>query len=197
MSARFHRVIPEARAPRARSISRTGYGFRVRRFARPDDGACDRCVRRCSIRCSRRCRRLPGIGPKLEKLFARLLGRDGEPPRIIDLLFHLPTGFVDRRNQPKLSRGQARHGRHRRRHHRPPPAAAAEPAARALQYRCERRHQHADHHLFQRAQGLSAKAPAGGRAALRLGHRDASMTATCRWCIPTAWSTQPVSPSCR
>jgi ATP-dependent DNA helicase RecG len=46
---------------------------------------------------------LPGVGPKLEKLFARLLSRDGEPPRVIDLLFHLPTGFVDRRNQPKLS----------------------------------------------------------------------------------------------
>ena len=46
---------------------------------------------------------LPGIGPKLEKLFARLIGRDGEPPRLIDLLFHRPTGFVDRRNQPKLS----------------------------------------------------------------------------------------------
>jgi ATP-dependent DNA helicase RecG len=46
---------------------------------------------------------LSGIGPKLEKLFGRLIGRDSEPPRIIDLLFHLPTGFVDRRNQPKLS----------------------------------------------------------------------------------------------
>ncbi len=46
---------------------------------------------------------LPGIGPKLEKVFARLIGREGEPPRIIDLLFHLPAGFVDRRNQPKLS----------------------------------------------------------------------------------------------
>jgi ATP-dependent DNA helicase RecG len=47
---------------------------------------------------------LPGIGPKLEKVFARLLSRgEGEPPRIIDLLFHLPSGFVDRRNQPKLS----------------------------------------------------------------------------------------------
>ncbi len=45
---------------------------------------------------------LPGIGPKVEKLFARLFERDGEPPRVIDLLFHLPTGFVDRRNQPKL-----------------------------------------------------------------------------------------------
>ncbi len=46
---------------------------------------------------------LPGIGPKLEKLYARLLGRDDEPPRVIDLLFHLPTGFVDRSQQPKLS----------------------------------------------------------------------------------------------
>jgi ATP-dependent DNA helicase RecG len=46
---------------------------------------------------------LPGIGPKFEKLFGRLIGRDGEPARVIDLLFHLPTGFVDRRNQPKLS----------------------------------------------------------------------------------------------
>ena len=49
-----------------------------------------------------RCPTCPGIGPKLEKLFGRLLGRDDEPPRLIDLLFHLPTGFVDRRSQPKL-----------------------------------------------------------------------------------------------
>src|SRR5579863_4264209 len=46
---------------------------------------------------------LPGIGPKVEKLFGRLLARDGEAARVIDLLFHLPAGFVDRRNQPKLS----------------------------------------------------------------------------------------------
>src|SRR3984885_11078773 len=46
---------------------------------------------------------LPGIGPKLEKLFGRLIGRADEPPRVIDLLFHLPTGFVGRRNQPKGS----------------------------------------------------------------------------------------------
>jgi ATP-dependent DNA helicase RecG len=46
---------------------------------------------------------LPGIGPKLEKVFARLIRRDGEPPRLTDLLFHLPSGFVDRRHQPKLS----------------------------------------------------------------------------------------------
>src|SRR5579859_5917794 len=47
---------------------------------------------------------LPGIGPRLEKLYARLLGRgDDERPRLIDLLFHLPTGFVDRRSRPRLS----------------------------------------------------------------------------------------------
>src|ERR1700721_2818995 len=46
---------------------------------------------------------LSGIGPKLEKLYARLIAREGETPHIIDLLFHLPAGFVDRRNQPKLS----------------------------------------------------------------------------------------------
>ena len=46
---------------------------------------------------------LPGIGPRLEKLYARLLAREDDRPRIIDLLFHLPSGFVDRRNRPKLS----------------------------------------------------------------------------------------------
>ena len=46
---------------------------------------------------------LSGIGPRLEQLFGRLLAREGERPRVVDLLFHLPTGFVDRRNQPKLS----------------------------------------------------------------------------------------------
>src|SRR4051794_23469952 len=44
---------------------------------------------------------LPGIGPKLEKLFVRLLGRE-DGPRILDLLFHLPTGAIDRRARPKL-----------------------------------------------------------------------------------------------
>jgi ATP-dependent DNA helicase RecG len=43
---------------------------------------------------------LPGIGPKLAKLFERLLDR--EAPRLIDLLFHLPSGTIDRRARPKL-----------------------------------------------------------------------------------------------
>ena len=44
---------------------------------------------------------LAGIGPKLEKLFDRLLARDSTA-RIVDLLFHLPTGVIDRRTRPKL-----------------------------------------------------------------------------------------------
>ena len=45
---------------------------------------------------------LPGVGPKQEKIYARLLGREGDTPRIADLLFHLPSGVVDRRARPKL-----------------------------------------------------------------------------------------------
>jgi ATP-dependent DNA helicase RecG len=46
---------------------------------------------------------LPGVGPKLEKLYRRLLGRDNAPVRAIDLLFHLPTGSIDRRARPTLA----------------------------------------------------------------------------------------------
>src|SRR5580704_2296313 len=44
---------------------------------------------------------ISGVGPKQERLYRRLLGRD-ETPRIVDLLFHLPTGTIDRRSRPKL-----------------------------------------------------------------------------------------------
>ena len=44
---------------------------------------------------------LPGVGPKVAKLFARLTGRE-DGARVADLLFHLPTGSIDRRARPKL-----------------------------------------------------------------------------------------------
>src|SRR5262249_23412571 len=44
---------------------------------------------------------LPGVGPRLAKLFGRLLDR-GDAPRIVDLLFHLPSGAIDRRARPNL-----------------------------------------------------------------------------------------------
>jgi ATP-dependent DNA helicase RecG len=43
------------------------------------------------------------VGPKLEKLYRRLLGRGDTPARVADLLFHLPAGTVDRRARPKLA----------------------------------------------------------------------------------------------
>jgi ATP-dependent DNA helicase RecG len=43
---------------------------------------------------------LPGVGPKSGKLFDRLLDR--ADARVLDLLFHLPTGALDRRARPKI-----------------------------------------------------------------------------------------------
>ncbi len=45
---------------------------------------------------------LAGIGPRQEKLFQHLLGRGDGPARVIDVLFHLPSGAIDRRARPKL-----------------------------------------------------------------------------------------------
>ena len=47
---------------------------------------------------------LSGIGPKLMKPYARLLGR--ETPRVVDLLFHMPSGFVDHRARPQIAEAQ-------------------------------------------------------------------------------------------
>jgi len=44
---------------------------------------------------------LAGIAGKTDKLYSRLTGHD-TGARVLDLLFHLPTGTVDRRHQPKL-----------------------------------------------------------------------------------------------
>jgi ATP-dependent DNA helicase RecG len=44
---------------------------------------------------------LPGVGPKVAKLLARVTGRE-DGARVADLLFHLPTGSIDRRARPKL-----------------------------------------------------------------------------------------------
>lgn len=43
-------------------------------------------------------RSLPGIGPRLEKLVEKLAG-----PKVIDLLWHLPSGLIDRRSRPKIA----------------------------------------------------------------------------------------------
>ena len=48
-------------------------------------------------------RSLPGIGPRLEKLVERLAGG-----KVVDLLWHLPSGLIDRRSRPKIA--EARDG---------------------------------------------------------------------------------------
>ncbi len=40
---------------------------------------------------------LAGVGPRLAKLYERLSG-----PRVVDLLWHLPSGLIDRRYAPKV-----------------------------------------------------------------------------------------------
>jgi ATP-dependent DNA helicase RecG len=44
---------------------------------------------------------LTGVGPKQDKLFRYLLGRN-ETPRLVDLLLHLPSSVIDRRARPKI-----------------------------------------------------------------------------------------------
>jgi len=47
-------------------------------------------------------RGLPGIGPRLEKLIAQVAGR-----RLVDLIFDLPVGVIDRSYRPKLIAAEA------------------------------------------------------------------------------------------
>jgi ATP-dependent DNA helicase RecG len=47
-------------------------------------------------------RTLPGVGPKLEKLIAKIAG-----PKVTDLVFDLPVGVVDRSYRPKLAAADA------------------------------------------------------------------------------------------
>jgi ATP-dependent DNA helicase RecG len=74
---------------------------------------------------------LPGIGPKLGDLFARLLGHESiEDCRVIDLVFHFPHSIVDRRNQPGIANAQQGvivtiTGRVDR--HQPPPGRSSQP----------------------------------------------------------------------
>ncbi|MEM8749293.1 MAG: ATP-dependent DNA helicase RecG [Pseudomonadota bacterium] len=49
--------------------------------------------------------RLTGIGPKIAQALTRLLRghENAAEARIADVLFHLPTGLIDRRNQPEIA----------------------------------------------------------------------------------------------
>ncbi|MDX3808556.1 MAG: DEAD/DEAH box helicase, partial [Bosea sp. (in: a-proteobacteria)] len=46
---------------------------------------------------------LSGVGPKLGKALDRFLGDETRPARVVDLMFQLPTGAVDRRPSPSIA----------------------------------------------------------------------------------------------
>jgi ATP-dependent DNA helicase RecG len=47
---------------------------------------------------------IKGIGDKLTKILGKLLrGNESLEPRVVDLLFHLPSGVLDRRMRPKIN----------------------------------------------------------------------------------------------
>ena len=46
---------------------------------------------------------LSGVGPKLGKLLDKFLGDELRGARVIDLLFHLPSGAIDRRPSPSIA----------------------------------------------------------------------------------------------
>ncbi|MGL4488927.1 MAG: ATP-dependent DNA helicase RecG [Rhizobiaceae bacterium] len=47
---------------------------------------------------------LEGIGAKTARLFGKLLGLpEGEEPRLVRLITHIPTGVIDRRNMPEIA----------------------------------------------------------------------------------------------
>lgn len=48
---------------------------------------------------------LKGVGPRLEVLLTTLLGT-ATPPRVIDVLLHLPSGSIDRRFRPALAQAE-------------------------------------------------------------------------------------------
>ena len=47
--------------------------------------------------------RLPGIGPKLERTLGKLFGRGESGARVIDLMFHAPSGLIDRSYRPTIA----------------------------------------------------------------------------------------------
>ena len=97
---------------------------------------------------------LAGVGPKQDKLFRYLLGRD-DTPRLVDLLLHLPASVIDRRARPKIRDAavgtvvtlEVTVDRHR----------PAPQFSRALSGLCQRRHRRCHPDLFPRPPGFVEK----------------------------------------
>ncbi len=78
---------------------------------------------------------LTGVGPKLGKVLDKFLGDELRGARVIDLLFHLPTGAIDRRPSPSIADapiGDVATFAARVTEHRPPPPGKGKAPYRIL-----------------------------------------------------------------
>ena len=124
-----------------------------------------RCAPRFSTLCSPPAAALPGVGPKIAPLLDRLLGEPGKPARVLDLLFHLPTGGICARAQGLDRRRADRRAGDAFRHRRGAPARPAGPQPRALQGARRGRDRRRHPGLLQRP------ARCGWRSCFRSGQR--------------------------
>ena len=139
---------------------------------------------------------LPGVGPKLEKLYAPAARPRGRRASSICCSICRPAPSTAARGRSCATSCPARVvtvavtvDRHR--------AAAAAPLARALSDLCQRRHRRPHAHLFQRRARTTSKSSCRSASCATSPAPPRSTTACCRWCIPTAWWTRQTSPSCR
>ena len=78
---------------------------------------------------------LSGVGPKTAKALDKLLGDETRGARVVDLLFHLPTGAIDRRPSPTIADapiGDVATFHAQVTEHRPPPATKAKAPYRII-----------------------------------------------------------------
>jgi ATP-dependent DNA helicase RecG len=78
---------------------------------------------------------LSGVGPKTAKALDKLLGDETRGARVVDLLFHLPTGAIDRRPSPSIADapvGDVATFHAQVTEHRPPPATKAKAPYRII-----------------------------------------------------------------
>jgi ATP-dependent DNA helicase RecG len=113
-------------------------------------------------------RALPGVGEKTGRLFDRLLVDAGAEARVLDVLFHLPHGCVDRRSRPKIRDAQVDQivtVEAVVAEHRPPPPRSRAP------YRVlvEDEHGRPAARVLPRQSPVDREDAAAGRAALDLG----------------------------